>query len=128
MGYHKKLQEALYTLLDAADNDDLPDGAWWQNLEDTVEHFNKVNQTDFDPNAVVHSWVEKKSKTRKVPEPETWKDVAIAVARQVGVAPQHLTLEPASIRPFIITLIKRLQEIEKEHKWRDYDDGYEMGR
>lgn len=44
----------LFAYLDAADNDDLPDGAWWATLEEAVEYFNKGNGTTFNPNDTVH--------------------------------------------------------------------------
>lgn len=44
---------------DIADNDDLPDGAWWQMMEDTIEMDKSI--TD-DANDVVHAYLDWKSK------------------------------------------------------------------
>jgi hypothetical protein len=56
-GYDKNLEE-LFGALDFNNNDDLPDGAWWQVLEDTVDFFNDANGTNYEPNEMVHQWVQ----------------------------------------------------------------------
>lgn len=53
----RALHDALLASLEAADNDDLPDGAWWQVLEDAVTFFNEAHSTNFDPNDTVHKYL-----------------------------------------------------------------------
>lgn len=55
-------KEALYYMMEASDNDDLPDGAWWHVLEDCVTYWNKKNKTKFDPNSTVHAYLKWKEK------------------------------------------------------------------
>ena len=50
-------REELFSVLDAANDDDLTVGAWWCVLEDTVEEYNDENRTGFDPFESVLSWV-----------------------------------------------------------------------
>lgn len=52
------LKEELFGALDAVGDNDLPDGAWWQVLEDTVTYFNKAHGTNYDSNTMAHAWVE----------------------------------------------------------------------
>jgi hypothetical protein len=52
-----KIPARLIAALDAANNDDLPDGAWFAVLEDTVEFYNEEHGTDFDPNDTVHQYL-----------------------------------------------------------------------
>lgn len=53
--------------LDAADDDDLPDGAWWQMLEDTAAQFMKTHNLRGCPNSATHRWVEFRSKAQQEP-------------------------------------------------------------
>jgi hypothetical protein len=43
--------------LDAADDDDAPDGAWWQILEDTAAEFIRRHKLRGCANSATHQWV-----------------------------------------------------------------------
>jgi hypothetical protein len=43
--------------MDAHDNDDLPDGAWFQVLEDAAEQFMKDNKIRGDANDATHQYL-----------------------------------------------------------------------
>ena len=51
-----KLQEALYAVLDAADDDALPGEEWVDVMETAVENFNKRHGTNFDPYKRIRAW------------------------------------------------------------------------
>lgn len=51
-------KDELFYTLEASNYDDLPDGAWWQVLEDTVVWWNTENKTKYDPNTTVHEYLE----------------------------------------------------------------------
>ena len=54
----ERLLPEFLALLDAADNDDLPDGAWWAVLEETAAVFLVNHNLDSDDaNDAVHQWV-----------------------------------------------------------------------
>jgi len=40
--------------LETVDSTELPDGAWWQVLEDAVTQYNKDFEANLDPNDTVH--------------------------------------------------------------------------
>jgi len=47
--------------MDAHNDDDASDGAWWGILEDSVEFFNNDNKTKYDPFESVHEYIQKKA-------------------------------------------------------------------
>lgn len=55
----------IFTALEAMNDDDLPDGAWWQVLEDTVTFCNEELKTNFDSNDVVHYWLNERDNANK---------------------------------------------------------------
>ena len=62
---HPELMADLSAANDAAE--DLPDGAWWASLEDTVRHYNQQTGNGYDPNDAVHKWVLTSGKYEIVP-------------------------------------------------------------
>jgi hypothetical protein len=54
------MTDELYYFIEAHDNDDLPDGAWWSVLENAVTYWNEKHGTNFDENETVHAYVERK--------------------------------------------------------------------
>lgn len=50
-----ELMSALNAMHEAAE--DMPDGAWWAMLEDTVREFNTRTHNGYDPNDTVHKWI-----------------------------------------------------------------------
>ena len=55
----------LFSRLQAADNDDLPDGAWWGALEAEVEAFNWENKTNHDPHDAVMYYLQLNNKSEE---------------------------------------------------------------
>lgn len=53
------LPDELYYFIDAHNDDDAPDGAWWAILEDAVSYWNKEHGTNFDENDTVHAYLER---------------------------------------------------------------------
>lgn len=47
--------------IDAWNNDDLPDGAWWAMLEEGVDSYNKEFGTSIDGNDGVHAYLRLKN-------------------------------------------------------------------
>lgn len=45
----KPQKKDLYEFMASFDDNDAPDGAWQQMLEDSVTQFNEASDTDFDP-------------------------------------------------------------------------------
>ena len=56
-----KLSDELFWFIDAHNDDDLPDGAWFAVLEDAVTYWNKKHGTNFDENEAVHAYLERKA-------------------------------------------------------------------
>jgi hypothetical protein len=54
----KAHQGAFKAYMDAHDNDELPDGAWFQVLEVAAEQFMKDNKIRGDANDAVHQYLE----------------------------------------------------------------------
>ena len=44
--------------MNAANDDDLPDGAWWQTLEDTAEWFKNEYEHSYDSFEAVHAYLD----------------------------------------------------------------------
>ena len=59
---NKKHKQNLISFLDGANDilEGLPDGAWWQAMEDMVAEFNESNGTSFDTNDGVHMRVKRR--------------------------------------------------------------------
>ena len=55
-----RLGDELYYFIDAHNDDDAPDGAWWAILEDSVTFWNKDHGTSYDENDTVHSYLRRK--------------------------------------------------------------------
>lgn len=53
--------DELYWWIDARNDDDLPDGAWWAVLEEAVVNYNAEYGTDHDPNDAVHAYLQVKT-------------------------------------------------------------------
>lgn len=56
----EKLKAEFFAALDAADNDDLPDGAWFAVLEETAERFMRQHRIKGCENTAVHQWIQAK--------------------------------------------------------------------
>jgi len=52
-----RLLPEFLTALDAADDDDAPDGAWWQMLEDTAAEFMRKHKLRGCENSATFQWV-----------------------------------------------------------------------
>lgn len=52
-----RLFEDFCAALDAVNDDDLPDGAWWQMLEDAADEFMRKHRIGGCRNAATHRWV-----------------------------------------------------------------------
>lgn len=50
--------EAFVSCMNAANNDDLPDGAWFAVLEETAARFMKENRIRGDENDAAHQWIQ----------------------------------------------------------------------
>lgn len=50
--------DEFVAFMGAFDNEDMPDGAWWQMLEDGAEAFFKRHGIKGDPNSAVHQYLE----------------------------------------------------------------------
>lgn len=46
--------------MEAFDNDDMPDGAWFQMLEDAATEFMKMNKIKGDSNSAVHLYLQQR--------------------------------------------------------------------
>jgi hypothetical protein len=53
--------DGFLAALDFADDDDLPDGAWFAVLEDAARSYMKRHKIRGDANSAVHQWVEARS-------------------------------------------------------------------
>ena len=53
--------DAFVDCMDAADNDDLPDGAWFCVLEERAEKFLRDNRLRGCANDATHQWVRSKA-------------------------------------------------------------------
>ena len=54
---YEHVPDGLEHFLEAFDNDELSDGAWWACLEEGVSAYNEVEGTDVDPNDGVHAYL-----------------------------------------------------------------------
>lgn len=55
-----KDRSVLY-FLDAYDDDNLSDGAWWSRLEEGVTAWNELNNDNLDPHEIVSQYVAKQA-------------------------------------------------------------------
>lgn len=62
MGYPEELMEMMW----AADDDDLPDGAWQAVIEDAVTMYNQMRGTEFDPFEAWLYYIESDWRTNKL--------------------------------------------------------------
>lgn len=53
----QRLFSDFIACMEAADNDDLPDGAWFQVLEDCAESFMKTHHLRGDSNDAAHQYL-----------------------------------------------------------------------
>lgn len=53
----KHPEDLMYTM-DAANDDDLSDGAWWQTLQDTAEWYKGEYKHSYDSFEAVHAYLE----------------------------------------------------------------------
>lgn len=55
----KPLPDELMADLEATNDlaEDMPDGAWFAMLEDTVTMYNERTGNGYDPNSAVHKWL-----------------------------------------------------------------------
>jgi len=53
-------EDELYWFIDALNDDDMPDGAWWALLEEGAKNFNNEYGTDYDPFECVHGYLRAK--------------------------------------------------------------------
>lgn len=62
-----RLRDEFVAAMDAADDDNLPDGAWFQKLEETAKRFIRRKKLQFiHANDAVHQWVKiKKAELEK---------------------------------------------------------------
>lgn len=51
--------------MDMADDDDLPDGAWFAFLEENAAEFMKQHRLSGCPNSATHQWVQARSEEVK---------------------------------------------------------------
>jgi len=61
---YEHVPDGLEHFLEALDNDDLPDGAWWACLEEGVSVYNEVEGTKVDPNDGVHAYLARRRAAR----------------------------------------------------------------
>ncbi len=54
----RKFPQDLLNYISAHDDDDLPDGAWFANLEGAVADWNDVHGTNYDENDAAHAYLE----------------------------------------------------------------------
>ena len=54
----------LYYFVDAMNDDDLPDGAWWAMLEEGVRNYNSEYGTNYDPHEAVHRYLQARDKVK----------------------------------------------------------------
>ena len=47
----------LFAYMEAHDDDDAPDGAWWAKLEDAVRSWNTDHSPELDPFDTVHEYL-----------------------------------------------------------------------
>ena len=59
------MNQELFYLMAAHDNDDLPDGAWWQVLEDAVYYWNRQHGTCLNLNETVHTYLKEMEKKKE---------------------------------------------------------------
>ena len=50
--------DAFTSCMEAANHDDLPDGAWFAVLEETAAQFMKENRIRGDANDATHQWIQ----------------------------------------------------------------------
>lgn len=58
-----RLREKFFSRMDATNNDDLPDGAWWCVLEETAQQFltqHHLTKPWHDPFEAVHQYLRHK--------------------------------------------------------------------
>ncbi len=60
-----KYPAGLMHSIDAMNDDQMPDGAWWAMLEEAVQAYNERNNTDFDETASVHAYLKWNFKGKK---------------------------------------------------------------
>jgi hypothetical protein len=53
-------KDELWYWIDARNDDELPDGAWWSVLEEAVVDYNEEYGTDYDPFDAVHAYLNEK--------------------------------------------------------------------
>jgi len=61
----KEMNDELFWFIDAHDDDDLSDGAWWAVLEDAVRYWNKEHGTELDENDTVHEYLRLQERKQK---------------------------------------------------------------
>ena len=54
---YEHVPDGIEDFLEAWNNDELPDGAWWAMLEEGVTAYNEVEGTRVDPNDGVHAYL-----------------------------------------------------------------------
>lgn len=58
------MNDDLYYYMDAFNDEDAPDGAWWAILENAVTFFNAENETSYDPFEMVHAYITRSSEEK----------------------------------------------------------------
>ena len=59
------MNDDLYYFMDAHNDDDAPDGAWWGILENSVTLYNEGAGTCLDPYEMVHAYIERKAEEQR---------------------------------------------------------------
>ncbi|OED40244.1 hypothetical protein ACH42_17170 [Endozoicomonas sp. (ex Bugula neritina AB1)] len=55
------MNELVFAFMEAFDDDDAPDGAWWAMLEEGVRAYNELNNTRYDEHNTVHAYLKYQS-------------------------------------------------------------------
>lgn len=53
------LPDDLFYFIDAHNDDDASDGAWWAMLENAVTAWNEKHGTNYDENETVHAYIQR---------------------------------------------------------------------
>lgn len=61
----QRLHDEFLVFMDEADQDDLPDGAWFAFLEEAAAEFMEQHGLRGCPNSATHQWVQARSVEKK---------------------------------------------------------------